>query len=56
VSTSLKTEVLLPINGKSVPAGEYSPFIDLKENNWTLVVSSWAAQTRYDPFPSDVAA
>src|SRR6185503_12654817 len=35
--------------GKTVPAGEYTLFIDLKENNWTLVVSSWAAQAKYDP-------
>jgi len=49
VSTRLKTEVPLVINGKTVPAGEYSLFIDLKEKNWTFVVSSWAAQARYDP-------
>jgi hypothetical protein len=24
-------------------------FIDLKANNWTLIVSNWKAQTRYDP-------
>src|SRR2546425_1208204 len=29
--------------------GEYSVFIDLKPNNWTLIVSNWAAQTKYDP-------
>jgi hypothetical protein len=49
VSTRLKTEVPLTIGGKTVPAGEYSLFIDLKPNNWTLVVSSWAAQATYDP-------
>jgi DUF2911 family protein len=49
VSTRLKTEVPLVIDGKTVPAGEYSLFIDLKEKNWTFVVSSWAAQARYDP-------
>jgi Protein of unknown function (DUF2911) len=49
VSTRLKTEVPLTIAGKTVPAGEYSLFIDLKPNNWTFVVSSWAAQTTYDP-------
>jgi hypothetical protein len=49
VSTRLKTEVPLVINGVTVAPGEYSLFIDLKENNWTLVVSSWAAQTKYDP-------
>jgi hypothetical protein len=49
VTTRLKTEVPLVINGKTVAPGEYSLFIDLKENNWTLVVSSWPAQTKYDP-------
>ena len=49
VSTRLKTDVPLVINGKTLPAGEYSLFIDLKENNWTFVVSSWAAQAKYDP-------
>ena len=49
ISTRLKTEVPLVVNGKTVPPGEYSLFIDLKPNNWTFVVSSWAAQTKYDP-------
>lgn len=49
VSTRLKSEVPLVINGKTVPPGEYSLFIDLKPNSWTLVVSSWPVQTRYDP-------
>ncbi len=49
VSTRLKTEVPLIINGKTVAPGEYSLFIDLKENNWTFIVSSWAAQAKYDP-------
>ncbi len=49
VSTRLKTEVPLNIGGKPVAPGEYSLFIDLKPNNWTLIVSSWAAQESYDP-------
>lgn len=48
-TTRLKTAAAIVIGGKTVPAGEYSVFIDLKENNWTLIVSSWAAQTTYDP-------
>ncbi len=48
VSTRLKTDVPLQIGGKTVPAGEYSLFIDLKENNWTLIVSSWGAQQKYN--------
>jgi hypothetical protein len=50
VSTRLKTEVPLEIGGKPVPAGEYSLFIDLKsEKDWTLIVSSHAAQQKFDP-------
>jgi hypothetical protein len=50
VSTRLKTEVPLQIGGKMVPAGEYSLFIDTKSpTEWTLIVSSWAAQQKYDP-------
>jgi hypothetical protein len=48
VSTRLKTEVPLVIAGKTVPAGEYSLFIDVKPNAWTFVVSSWAAQAKFD--------
>jgi len=49
VTTRLKTDVPLVINNKTVAPGEYSVFIELKPSNWTLVVSSWAAQTKYDP-------
>src|SRR5438132_3939969 len=50
VSTRLKTEAPLVINGKTVPAGEYSLFIDVKSpSDWTLIVSKWGAQPRYDP-------
>ena len=48
-TTQLKTEVPLVINGKTVAPGTYTMFIDLKENGWTLIVSNWKAQTRYDP-------
>ena len=36
-------------DSKTLAAGEYSLFIELKENNWTFVVSSWPAATKYDP-------
>jgi hypothetical protein len=49
VTTQLKTEVPLVINNKTVPPGSYTMFIDLKPNNWTLILSTWPAQTRYDP-------
>lgn len=49
VTTRLNTEVPLTFGATTVPAGEYSLFVDLKENNWTFVVSRWAAQQKYDP-------
>jgi hypothetical protein len=50
VSTRLKTEVPLEIGGKTVPPGEYSLFIELKsEKEWNLIVSSHAAQQKFDP-------
>ena len=49
VTTQLKTEVPIVINGKTVPPGTYTMFIDLKPNNWTLIVSRWKAQADYDP-------
>jgi hypothetical protein len=49
VTTRLKTEVPLIVNGKTIAPGEYSLFVDLKENNWTFVVSTWPAQETYDP-------
>jgi hypothetical protein len=48
VSTVLKNEVPLTIAGTSVPPGEYTVFIDLKEGNWTFVLSRWPAQQTYD--------
>ena len=49
VSTRLKTEVPLEIGGKVVAPGEYSLFVELKsEKEWTLIVSSHAAQQKYD--------
>jgi len=47
-STRLKTEVPLVFGGKTLPAGEYSVFVDLKERGWTLIFSSWSAQQTYD--------
>jgi hypothetical protein len=49
VTTRLKTEATLVINGKTVAPGEYSLFVDLKERQWTFVVSTWPAQEKYDP-------
>ncbi len=49
VTTRLKNDMPMVIGGKTLAPGEYSLFIDLKENNWTLVVSSLPAQAKYDP-------
>ena len=48
-TTRLKTELPLAFNGKRVAPGEYSVFVDLKPNAWTLILSTWPAQTTYDP-------
>jgi len=49
VSTRLNTEAVLTFGDKKVPAGEYSLFIDVKgPQDWTLIVSSWPAQQRFD--------
>src|SRR5437763_3935613 len=48
-STQLITEVPLVVNNKTIAPGTYTMFIDLKPNNWTLIVSSIVAQKRYDP-------
>ena len=48
-TTQLNTEVPLVINGKTLAPGTYTMFIDLKPNAWTLIISNWKAQTRYDP-------
>jgi hypothetical protein len=48
-TTRLNTEVALVFDGKPLPAGRYSVFVDLKEKAWTLILSSWPAQATYDP-------
>ena len=48
VTTRLKTEVPLTIGGTRIEAGEYSIFIELGDETWTLIVSSWPHQERYD--------
>ena len=47
-TTRLKTAVPIEIAGKTVAAGEYSVFIDLQPTAWTLILSTWPAQTTYD--------
>lgn len=43
-STRLTTEVDLKFGDQSVPAGEYSMFVELKEGDWTLILSTHAAK------------
>ena len=38
-NTRIKTDVALVINGTTVPAGEYSFLIELKEGAWTAILS-----------------
>ena len=47
-TTRLTTEVPLAFDGKTLPPGQYSVFVDLKEKAWTLILSSWPAQATYD--------
>src|SRR2546430_15184998 len=54
-TTQLKTEGPLVVNGKKLAPGTYTMFIDLKPNNWTLIVSSREAMARVDP-PNEAAA
>jgi hypothetical protein len=49
VSTTLKTQTPIVLDGKTLPAGEYLLFVDLKPASWTLIVSSQKAQQNYDP-------
>jgi len=49
-TTRFRTEGPLVFGGKTLPAGEYSMFVDLKgPREWTLIFSSWPAQQKYDP-------
>jgi hypothetical protein len=53
-STRFSTEVDLLFGEKRLPAGTYSLFIELASpQKWTLILSSWAAQDRYDPNAKD---
>jgi hypothetical protein len=48
-TTRLMTEVPLMFAGKTLPAGEYSVFVDLKPQAWTLIFSKQPFQAKYDP-------
>jgi hypothetical protein len=48
-TTRLKTEAPLVFDGKTLPVGEYSVLVELKQGAWTLIFSTWPAQVKYDP-------
>ncbi len=48
-TTRFKTDVPLVFDGKTLPVGEYSMFVDLKESAWTLIFSNWPAQKEFNP-------
>ena len=47
-TTRLITEAPLVFGNTTVPAGEYTVFIDLQPSPWVFVLSTWPAQTSYD--------
>ncbi len=47
-TTRLITEVPLVVGGARIEAGEYTLFIELGNDSWTLIVSAWPAQKVYD--------
>jgi hypothetical protein len=49
LTTRFATEVPLVFGGKTLAAGEYSVFVDLKPGAWTLIFSKQAFQQKYDP-------
>ena len=48
VTTRIKTEADLMIDGTTVPAGEYSFFIELKEGAWTAIISKQGYMETFD--------
>ena len=48
LTTRLVTEAPLIIGGTRIEPGEYTLFIDLSDDVWTFIVSTWPAQETYD--------
>lgn len=48
VTTRIKTGADLMIGGTTVPAGEYSLFIELKEGAWTAIISKQGYMKAFD--------
>ena len=52
-TTRFKTDVPLVIGGKTLPAGEYSLFVELAPKSWTLILSTEPFQQKYRPEEQD---
>ena len=48
LTTRLVTQAPLIIGGTRVEPGEYTLFVDLADDGWTFIVSTWPAQQTYD--------
>ena len=48
ISTYLMIQVPLVIDGTTIAPGGYSMFIELKPDDWTLIVSNWQPQRQFD--------
>jgi hypothetical protein len=48
-STYLMTQASIAVNGRKIEPGGYTMFIDLKPNDWTLIVSEWQPQRLFNP-------
>ncbi|WP_423924459.1 DUF2911 domain-containing protein [Candidatus Palauibacter sp.] len=46
-STRFMTEADLMFGGERLPAGEYSVFAELTEDEWTLIFSNWGAKETF---------
>ena len=49
LTTRFMTEAPLVFAGKTLPAGEYSLFVELKAGAWTMIFSKQPFQQKYDP-------
>ena len=49
ITTRLRTDVPLMFGDKTLAAGSYSVFVDLKSGAWTLIFSNQPSQQKYDP-------
>jgi hypothetical protein len=48
-TTRLTTQAALVVGDKTIESGVYNVFVDLKPDNWTLVLNTQPVQEQYDP-------